>query len=153
MYTNGTTIGRNEVIAANSTMTSSEVFGEETVVIHFERGTYFSLRGSAVQIWSLLQQAPTSIAEIAAAAHAQPGPPADFETSLTRIVAQLTEHDLVIKCSGTALRPNLSPEIQRRLAAPADLEVYSDLTELIAMDPVHEIDTLTGWPHRPQLEK
>jgi hypothetical protein len=39
------------------------------------------------------------------------------------------------------------------LTGPADLDVYSDLADLIAMDPVHEIDTLTGWPHRPHPEK
>jgi hypothetical protein len=39
------------------------------------------------------------------------------------------------------------------LAAPANLEVFDDLAELITMDPVHEIDTLTGWPHLPQAEQ
>ena len=32
------------------------------------------------------------------------------------------------------------------LAEPPNLEIYTDLAELIAMDPVHEIDILTGWP-------
>ena len=62
--------GRDNVIAANLPMIASENFAGDTVVIHFERGTYFSLRGSAGTIWSLLQ-APTSIAGIVAALDGQ----------------------------------------------------------------------------------
>jgi hypothetical protein len=100
-----------------------------------------------------LQQAPTSIAEIVAAAQAKPELSADLEITLTRFVTRLAEHDLIVKCSGTATRPKLSSESLRMLTGPADLDVYSDLADLIAMDPVHEIDTLTGWPHRPHPEK
>jgi hypothetical protein len=29
------------------------------------------------------------------------------------------------------------------------LQVFSDLAELIAIDPVHEVDAAGGWPMRP----
>ena len=28
------------------------------------------------------------------------------------------------------------------------LERYEDIADIIAMDPVHDIDTTKGWPHR-----
>lgn len=140
---------RNDVIAANLAVTASENFAGETVVIHFERGTYFSLRGSAGTIWSLLQ-APTSVTAIVAAVRAQSRPaPADFEAMLMTFVAQLAEHDLITSSLAAAEPPTISAEAVLTLAEPADLEIYSDLTELIAMDPVHENDILVGWPQRP----
>jgi hypothetical protein len=39
------------------------------------------------------------------------------------------------------------------LAEPPSLEIYTDLAELIAMDPVHEIDILTGWPKAPDPKR
>ena len=144
---------RDKVIVANLPVTASEDFAGETVVIHFDRGTYFSFRGSAGTIWSFLQ-APTSIAAIVAAVQAQAHPPsADFESMLTTFVAKLAEHDLITSAPAAAEPPVISAEAIASLAEPPDLEIYTDLAELIAMDPVHEIDILTGWPAPPRQPK
>lgn len=144
--------GRNDVIVANSAATASENFAGETVVIHFERGTYFSLRGSAGLIWSLLQT-PTSIAAVVnAASDASATAVESLETQLTEFVAQLSEQGLIKASDEVAVVPALAAETLDNLSEPASLEVFNDLAELIAMDPVHEIDALTGWPHLPQAE-
>jgi Coenzyme PQQ synthesis protein D (PqqD) len=145
--------GRDDIIAANSPVTASENFAGETVVIHFDRGTYFSLRGSAGTIWSLLQ-APTSIAGIVAALDGQTRLPAkDIEAPLTAFVAKLAEHDLITSSAGPAEPPVISAEGIASFVEPPDLETYSDLAELITMDPVHESDLLTGWPKAPDPKK
>ena len=87
--------GRDDVIVANSEATAAENFAGETVVIHFERGTYFSLRGSAGLIWSLLQT-PTSIAAVVKAAGDASAIGAEsLEEQLTEFVAQLSEQGLI----------------------------------------------------------
>jgi hypothetical protein len=141
---------RDEIIAANSPVTASEHFGTETVVIHMERGTYFSLRGSAGTIWSLLQT-PTSIAGLVEALNGQSDPTfADFEAILTAFITKLAEHDLISISAGPEEPPVISAEAKASLVEPPTVEVHTDLSELIAMDPVHEIDILTGWPTRPR---
>jgi hypothetical protein len=146
------TFSKSQVIAANCASTSSEMFGEETVIIHFDRGTYFSLRGCAGGIWSALQR-PTSVDAILEVARAKSCEASDdLETMLTAFVGQLAEHDLVRESAEKPSRPVLTEELLASFAEPPSLEVYSDLAELIAMDPVHEIDTLTGWPNLPQPE-
>ncbi|MEQ1769121.1 MAG: hypothetical protein ABL879_04720 [Devosia sp.] len=30
------------------------------------------------------------------------------------------------------------------------VEVFEDLTELLVADPVHDVDAMAGWPHRPE---
>ncbi len=102
--------GRDEVLVANSGATASETFGGETVVIHFERGTYFSLRGSAGPLWSLLQT-PTSISAIVnAAGDGSAIDPESLETQLTAFVAQLSEQDLIKASNEAAAQPALSEE-------------------------------------------
>ena len=146
-------IGRDDVIAANLPVTASENFAGETVVIHFDRGTYFSLRGSAGTIWSLLR-APTSIAGVVAALDGQTRLPSkDIEALLTAFVAKLDEHDLIISSTGSAEPPVISAEAVASFVEPPDLEIYTDLSELITMDPVHESDILTGWPKAPDPKK
>ena len=68
---------------------------------------------------------------------------------LTAFVAKLAEHDLITSSIGPAGPPAISAEALGSLAEPPSLEIYTDLAELIAMDPVHEIDILTGWPKAP----
>jgi len=145
--------GRDDVIAANLPVTASENFAGETVVIHFERGTYFSLRGSAGMVWSLLQ-APTSIAAIVAALDGQTRLPSkDIEGPLTAFVAKLAEQDLIISSASPAKPPVISAEAIASFVEPPDLEIYSDLSELIMLDPVHETDVLAGWPKAPDLKE
>jgi hypothetical protein len=145
--------GQNDVIVANLPVTASENFAGETVVIHFERGTYFSLRGSGGTIWSLLQ-APTSIAGIVAALDGQTRLPSKgVEALLTAFVTKLAEHDLITSSAGPAEPPVISAEVIASFLEAPDLEIYTDLSELITMDPVHETDVLTGWPKAPDPEK
>jgi hypothetical protein len=140
---------RDDFIVANLSVIASENFSGEAVVIHFERGTYFSLRGSAGVIWSLLQT-PTSIADIVAAVGKQSQPPSsDFEATVTTFVAKLAENELIISSAGPAEPLAISAEAIAGLAEVPNLEIYSDLAELITMDPVHESDILTGWPKAP----
>lgn len=137
---------RDDVIVANSKVTASESFAHETVVIHFERGTYFSLRGSAGLIWSLLQ-VPTSISAIVDAVQAQPRPaPIDFESGLRSFIASLGEEGLLTRSSEVATQPTLSAGSLAVLADAPKMDVYKDLMELIAMDPIHEVDAMSGWP-------
>jgi len=143
---------RNDTIVANLPATASENFAGEAVIIHFERGTYFSLRGSGGTIWSFLQ-APTSIAAIVSAVQTQEPLSSDFEANLTTFVAKLAEHDLILGSLEPPPPLTISAEAIVSLSELPDLEIYTDLAELIAMDPVHEIDILTGWPKAPTAEK
>lgn len=143
---------RDDFIVANLSVIASENFSGEAVVIHFERGTYFSLRGSAGVIWSLLQT-PTTIGDIVTAVGKQSQLPSnDFEATLTTFVAKLAENELITNSAGPAEPLTISAEAIASLAEVPNLEIYSDLAELITMDPVHESDILTGWPKAPNTK-
>jgi hypothetical protein len=142
-------MGRDDVFAANSVSAASEDFGGEAVIIHFDRGTYFSLGGSAPLIWAMVQQPVTLGAVLDAVRSAGVALTPEFESGLAKFIAELAEHDLVRsaeKASSPRLPSPLDPEA---LARTPTLEAFTDLAELIMMDPVHEVDVLEGWPRRP----
>jgi hypothetical protein len=140
---------RDDIIAANSVSAASEDFGGEAVIIHFDRGTYFSLGGSGPAIWAMVQQPVTMGGMLDTIRSARIAVASEFETALEVFVAQLLEHDLV-RPAKNAAPPSLPSGLDVALfTKPPTLEVFTDLAELIMMDPVHEVDVLEGWPRRP----
>jgi hypothetical protein len=147
-------VGRNDVLVANLAQTAAEDFQGETVIIHFERGTYFSLGGCAPAIWAMLQ-APMTVDIMLGAIKAR-GHSLDpaFEAASLEFISQLLEHDLVRPTDASPAAPQLPEVISAAdfTKTPA-IEAFTDLAELIAMDPVHEVDVLEGWPRRPADER
>lgn len=138
------------MVRKNAERTISERFDEETVVIHIERGTYFSLRGAAVDIWCMLDGGASREAMLAALASLYPDAPSDISSAVDRTLALLTAEDLICECDDeTDQRGALVGAAAGGEYVEPTVEVYHDLQELIAIDPVHEVDPMQGWPQRP----
>ena len=74
----------------------------------------------------------------------------NFGARICKALAGNPGIDLVIE-SG---QPAPSRDAYAMGAGPANfeeplVEAFEDLQELIAIDPVHEVDPLQGWPRRP----
>lgn len=123
----------------------AEVFDGETVLIDVEKGLYFSLQGAAMELWQAFA-APQPVEPLLAAALAQ-APQADL-AGLRDVVERMQAHELLLPAPA-APAPADAPAFGAGLAAAASFEVFTDLAELIAIDPVHEVDAAAGWPLRP----
>jgi Coenzyme PQQ synthesis protein D (PqqD) len=136
---------------ANTVSVAHEAFDEETVLINLERGTYFSLRGSAPALWLLLQQPVSVEGLVGVLAQAVPGLPEDAGAMIGTMLAQLETEGCVLRLDVPEQLPtDLSPLalLGGRFSRP-DVETFHDLQELIVIDPVHEVADFDGWPHRP----
>ena len=123
----------------------SETIDGEVIVIHLERGSYFSLRDSAAELWELVEQGCAPEAIVAALSSRYLGAPADeVAHEATRFLEELQEEGLVVDADGTAVA---TPDLGSASAdfAPPRLEKYTDLQDLIMMDPIHEVEP-KGWP-------
>jgi len=132
----------------NDSEVASEDLGMEVIVIHLNSGNYYSLRGSAPDIWSC-SIAGWTVEEIA------------DRCSLSRIAARddivAEVSDLVTYFSGEALivpscveerQDTARPLPQGSLAAPL-VQKFTDMQELLLVDPIHEVSE-AGWPERVQ---
>jgi len=125
----------------------AENFDDETVLIDVDNGVYFSMQGSAAAVWRAFEtpQVPASAcAELAADL-----PEPDRE-AVARLIAELAERNLIVEAEAAPPAPAglLSRFAATSFALPV-LGVFTDLADLIAIDPVHEVDDQAGWPVRP----
>lgn len=121
-------------------------FEDETVLINVEKGLYFSMQGSASEIWRAFEF--PQLRSDAVAVLSQELSPAEGE-EIARTVQSLIDHDLLIESEANrGDQTRLFSFAAGSFISPV-LGVFSDLTELIAIDPVHEVDEGAGWPVRP----
>lgn len=131
----------------NVAAVASERFDNETVIINFERGTYFSLTGSAPAVWGALAQAVT-IDQLKDALVEASGAPADeVDAAIRAMVETLLAEGCLTEVADAGAQP-LAIVLDAPYGRP-EVQAFHDLQELIAIDPVHEADAFDGWPHRP----
>lgn len=125
----------------------SEVIDGEAVIINLDTGSYYSVVGAGAVVWNAIDRGipVADLADLLTGAFADaPGTVAD---DVTAFLDQLVAESLVVPTDATspdaateAIAPPPGP-----YAAPA-LEVYTDMQELILLDPVHDVDAAAGWP-------
>ena len=118
----------------------AEDFDGQIVILNLANGHYFSLEGSAGDIWPLIGAgyAPETI--LASIRGAQPA----LEDESAAFLRKLVRLELV-RPDVTAREPD-GPIVTSWSDTPPRLEIYSDLAELIYADPIHDVDEQAGWP-------
>lgn len=135
----------SRTFVANQAETASEAFDEETIVVHFRNGTYSALAGSGAQILQLLAK-PRGVTEIVSAF---PGLAADEREKaageIGAFLDQLLALGLIV---ATEAAPDPAIPAAEPAYAPPGIETFTDLADLMAIDPIHEVTLDAGWPHK-----
>ena len=126
----------------------SKVFDDEAVVLDSVNGVYFSLRGTGVDIWRLIEDNATG-AQISEALSARyDAPQEDIARAAGDLLEELTRAELIVPDpSLEANGASLAATEKRPFAAP-EIERFTDMQQLLLLDPIHEVED-GGWPHTP----
>lgn len=130
----------------NAPLVVWEDFGDEVVIVNLESGQYFSARGVGAYLWRYLAKG-ASLSDLLEAMLI--GYDVEQPSALVAIESFL----------GEALNQNLlkkDPDIkftlelaatttEKRVFSQPTLEVFSDMQDILLLDPIHEVDA-TGWP-------
>lgn len=126
----------------------AEVIDGEAIIVNLESGAYYSLRDSGAAIWDRLVQGATP----AEAARALTGVYSDsvdvLQLGVETLLAQLLEERILMP-GGQSPVDGLPAPSTNDSARPFQMPVldkYTDMTDLLLLDPIHEVDT-KGWPH------
>lgn len=136
-------------LCINTPNVINEVMDGEAVIIDLASGDYYSLRGSGAFVWTAIEQQASTDEIVAAFVRTGAAPAAEVEAAVARLLEELTAEGLVVPADGHA---EASPaESRRPLPTPTGfehprLEKFTDMQDLILLDPVHEVDE-RGWPH------
>jgi Coenzyme PQQ synthesis protein D (PqqD) len=114
----------------------------EVIAIDFGSGAYYSMRDTAAAIWRLLLAGSTAEAvRQAAMSSADDATQADAEVVV--FLDELVSLGLLTETEETSDSGAFLDSY-----APPVIEKFEDMSELIKMDPIHDVSP-GGWPHSP----
>lgn len=123
-----------------------DLFGDEVVLVNLDSGVYYSLRSSACEMWIRVQNHYTIIEIITDLVSIYDTNPEELTDPTALFIQELLEKKL-IKSTDFKEKQELSFELKnpKSTFSPPILEVFSDMQEILLLDPVHDVDK-SGWP-------
>ena len=126
-----------------------EAIDGEVVIVNVDKGLYFSSDGVGAKLWSLIAEGESVESLIKWTGETYNAPSDDIEA----FVSQLTENELVTPVDiAPTVEPAAAPSPTPASYTKPELNVYSDMEELLLLDPIHDA-TEEGWPNTPDASK
>lgn len=127
----------------------SETIEGEAVVLNLATGTYFSLSGAAVLAWSALQDGAGAAQLIALLKSRYRSEGAAVEDAVSAFLDNLLLEEVIEPVRDTVPVACPPGEGGSELFRGLTIQRFTDIQELLLIDPVHEVDE-RGWPARPE---
>ena len=138
----------------NSPKVLQETIDGEVVIINLDTGHYFSLLKTGAKIWRDIEQGITQIDIVNRLHHQYEGDRTAIEQVVHQFLAELQQEELIVSTSSSqsqAATQHLPPSaataaLEMLTFEPPTLEKFTDMEDLLSIDPIHEVDG-RGWPH------
>src|ERR1700747_2261148 len=119
-----------------------EVFEDETVLINLDSGNYYSFSGSGALIWDCIIRGD-SVGSVVENLQERFGGMDGIGPAVEDFMRELVQENLVVEASSRADK-NVKQE-KKESARLAEferpvLQKYSDMQDLLLLDPIHEVD-------------
>ncbi|MEM8674878.1 MAG: PqqD family peptide modification chaperone [Cyanobacteria bacterium P01_G01_bin.67] len=143
-----------EIIKVNAPNIVSETIDGEVVIVNLVKGDYYSLFKTAADIWSLIEQ-ETTRSNIINNLHRNFDCSAiDVAGAVEGFLAKIEAEGLIAIVEGElsqeqSLELPESETNQSKFALPV-IEKFTDMEDLLLLDPIHEADEDKGWPTAKQ---
>jgi len=136
-----------DIYRVNSPRVIFENIDGELILVHMEKGAYFTTDEVGALLWDLIGGKATA-AEMVTVLHAEYDVSRDdAEAALAAFLERLTGEDLVsLKEPGVERTPpRRAPVTARRPFHAPTLQSYRDMQDMLALDPIHDVEA-AGWP-------
>ncbi|HEX8291584.1 MAG TPA: PqqD family peptide modification chaperone [Pyrinomonadaceae bacterium] len=131
---------------------TSEIIDGEAIMINLESGSYYNLNPAGTDIWDGVEKGLTFSGIVAALARRYDCERPALEKSVLALLEQLKEEDLIREEQAegagdaqSALTQQTAPDAPGQKFVEPVLQKYTDMQDLIMLDPIHEVDE-QGWP-------
>lgn len=120
-----------------------EIIEGEAIIINSDKGSYYSLTAQATLIIESLLDGFT-LEEIFQFNQIDK----DIENKISVLIQQVLSEDIFIvgKIHKNKTHPNKLNIIDE--AKDLHLEIYTDMKEMLELDPIHDADEMVGWPKK-----
>ncbi len=125
----------------------------EVVIINLDTGSYYSLDKVGAEIWSLIESGASITEIIEGMSCRYEAGSLNIEGAVNLFIEELRQEDLIVpnanERTGGALKANENmksePGAAKLSFQKPVLQKYTDMQDLLLLDPIHEVDE-TGWP-------
>jgi hypothetical protein len=127
--------------------TVHETFGDETVVMNLTSGSYYSLCGTSSVIWTMLVDGTTEQAMVQRIGTDYAAGDDEVSRSIQEFLDLLVTENLLVSDvtqDVSLLVTSLIPASVKAFTPPT-LDKFTDMEEMLLLDPIHEVDE-EGWP-------
>jgi hypothetical protein len=123
-----------------------ETIDGEVIIINLGNGNYYSVKGSGASVWRILHENPgITVDQLTAAVASRHETSEDITAAIKQLVADLQQEDLVATDGDPITVTPASNGAAVGEWQPPVLEKYTDMQDLVLLDPVHEVEP-AGWP-------
>jgi hypothetical protein len=138
----------SDLFKFNSPRIASELIDGEYVIVDFDNGHYFNADQISSWILFLFANGQTFYEVLEEVKSKYPADHAKIEHSLQNYLNNLTESMILVKVD---IQEQKVSEDLNSFTLPTSfveplLNKYTDLEELLLLDPIHDISPDTGWP-------
>lgn len=145
----------NQRFRINTPTVTHETIEGEAVIINLDSGNYYSLVDAGSFIWALVEKGASASEVQDLLQQTYQGDAADIDRGVQELLAQLQQENLIVPVDGSAavdlteVIPSSNGHGKPSFNAPL-LNKFSDMQELLLLDPIHDVDE-AGWP-KPVLD-
>jgi hypothetical protein len=128
-----------------------QTIDNETIIIDFDSGAYYSAEGAGAEIWEGIAKNLSVDRIIHAVAQRYAGVEQEIESEVGQFMDSLQRESLILPLEeasaepSTVLEKGIAGAGSRQAFLPPQLRKYTDMQDLLLLDPIHEVDD-QGWP-------
>lgn len=130
-----------------------ETIDGEVIIANLDSGNYYSLDKVGADIWSLMEDSNAVGEVVEKVLEKYEGNGQDMEGAVNKFLAELCDEGIIVSdeakgpenIEGHDARVETIPKTQRSGFELPTLHKYTDMQDLLLLDPIHEVDEM-GWP-------
>jgi hypothetical protein len=140
----------NQRFRVNTPTVTHETIDGEAVIINLDSGNYYSLVEVGSFIWGLVEKGASANEVQDLVLQTYQANAADVDRGVQDLLVQLQQENLIVPVD-EAQALDLSEVLlssnghEKPSFNPPSLHKYSDMQELLLLDPIHDVDD-AGWP-------
>ncbi|HSE18861.1 MAG TPA: PqqD family protein [Pyrinomonadaceae bacterium] len=140
----------NQRFRVNTPTVTHETIDGEAVIINLDSGNYYSLVDAGSFIWGLIEKGASPSELQNAILDTYEGDAGAVDRGVKHLLDQLQQENLIvpIDVAGDIDFTKIVPANnghEKPSFNPPSLNKYSDMQELLLLDPIHDVDE-AGWP-------
>lgn len=120
----------------------AELVDDELIIINLDTGNYYNIRGVAVNLWNALLTGSSYQVLLDNNSWSE-----QTSTMVKDFIDKCILDDLIEESD--ALTSQLVQISESSIQEGLAFDKFTDMQEIIGLDPIHETDVKLGWPHKP----